>query len=378
MTAVLPQRHVSAGAVPKLWQRVVRQLTWRHGLAVLLAALAITVADGAYLVEKIDKPGVFLVLAFNALVALVLFSFTLLGWIVAVESGTDFRLRWKLLAAIVISSTLTAGMLLPIAHAVDLHEVFMSLLDKKQYQAAAPDWLAILTNSAQYSVFAFFFIAAAEMLRRRSATQRAVQSAQREQAAIAREVLESRLTAMQAQVEPQFLFDSLVDIEALYRRDAGRAAEDLDRLITYLRVALPRLREPGSTIDAEIELVQAYLSVVTSLHNGRPALCVTLPDECRYARFYPMLLLPLLQRAVRHPSGTLPESIRIGISRIGDQLAIVLRFALPDHCDDDPELARVRERLAGLFGAAASLECQEISGITQLTMRIPAADCPAR
>ncbi len=93
-----------------------------------------------------------------------------------------------------------------------------------------------------------------------------------------------------------------------------------------MRVALPRLREPGSTIEAEIDLVQAYLAVVTSLHDGRPTLSVTLPDDCRCARFYPMLLLPLLQRAVRQPSGELPESIKIGISRIGSQVVIVLRF----------------------------------------------------
>ena len=77
---------------------------------------------------------------------------------------------------------------------------------------------------------------------------------------------------------------------------------------------------------------------------------------------------------VRHPAGHMPESIKIGISRIGSQVAIVLRFALPDHCDDDPELVRVRERLAGLFGAAASLDCEQIGEITQLTMRVPAAD----
>ncbi len=239
-------------------------------------------------------------------------------------------------------------------------------------------WLVYVGATLQYSLYAFLFIAAAEVLRRRTGTQLAFQSAQREQAAIAREVLESRLTAMQAQVEPQFLFDSLVDIEELYRKDPSRAATDLDRLITYLRVALPRLREPGSTIEAEIELVRAYLAVVTSLHEGHPALTVTLPDDCRGALFYPMLLLPLLQRAVRHPSGALPESINIGISRVGSQIAIVLRFALPDHCDDDPELARVRERLTGLFGAAASLECEELSGTTQITMRIPAAESAAR
>ena len=108
-----------------------------------------------------------------------------------------------------------------------------------------------------------------------------------------------------------------------------------------MRVALPRLREPGSTIEAEIDLVQAYLAVVTSLHDGRPALSVTLPDDCRCARFYPMLFLPLVQRAVRHP-GEPPESIRSALAASDDQVATVLRFALPDHCDDDPELVRVR------------------------------------
>lgn len=375
MSVVLPGQPHIAGSLARLGQRIYTKLTWRHGLAVVLATLALSVSDLAYLYEKLDKPGVTLIVAFNALTSLLLFGFAVVAWMVAVESDTGGKRLWKLSAAIVLSAALATAITMPIGHAVGLDEAWMGLMEKTK--PLPPEWLLYLSSTVQLSVFAFLFVAAAETLRRRSTTQLAVQSAQREQAAIAREVLESRLTAMQAQVEPQFLFDSLVDIEALYRQDAGRAADDLDRLITYLRVALPRLREPGSTIDAEIELVQAYLAVVTSLHGGRPALTVTLPDDCRRARFYPMLLLPLLQRAVRHPSGALPESIRIDVSRIQNQIVIVLRFALPDHCDDDPELTRVRERLTGLFGAAATLDCQEIGAITQMAMRIPAADFPA-
>jgi LytS/YehU family sensor histidine kinase len=77
---------------------------------------------------------------------------------------------------------------------------------------------------------------------------------------------------MQAQVEPRFLFDSLVDIETLYSKDPTAAADLLDRLISYLRAALPKLREQGSTIGAEIELLKAYISVVNALHGGRPRL----------------------------------------------------------------------------------------------------------
>jgi LytS/YehU family sensor histidine kinase len=178
---------------------------------------------------------------------------------------------------------------------------------------------------------------------------------------------------MQAQVEPQFLFNSLVGIEALYQKDAAAAATNLDHLIQYLRVALPRLREPGSTIAAELDLVRAYLTVVTSLHGGRPALSLTVGEDCGDARFYPMLLLPLIQRAVRADDGTLPETIAIDVRREAGQTVIALRIALAGGCADDPELARVRERLAGLYGDAAQLQCVEPGGeFTELTLRIPA------
>ncbi|MGH6609267.1 MAG: histidine kinase [Burkholderiaceae bacterium] len=372
MSVVLPRQTGLGGFVPHIAQRVYQQLTWRHGIAIVLATLAMTVADLAYLYEKLDRPGIPLIMGFSAVSSLVLFAIALVAWMAAVEAGADRHQQlMHLVVAIVGTAALTAAITMPVMYAVGVDDAWMALMDRKR--DPPPYWLKYISTTVQLSVFAFLFVAAAEMLRRRSVTQLAVRSAQREQAAIAREVLESRLTAMQAQVEPQFLFDSLVDIEALYRQDAGRAAGDLDRLITYLRVALPRLREPGSTIDAEIELVQAYLAVVTSLHNGRPELIVNLPDDCRQARFYPMLLLPLLQRAVRHPTGKLPESIKIGISRVQQEIVIVLRFAVPDHCDEDPELVRVRERLSGLYGAAASLDCQEVGGITQIIMRIPAA-----
>jgi len=178
---------------------------------------------------------------------------------------------------------------------------------------------------------------------------------------------------MQAQVEPQFLFDTLVDVEALYRADAPRAAENLDRLITYLRVALPRLRETGSTVDAEIELVQAYLEVVRARHNGMPQLSIDVEDNAGCHRFFPMLLLPLVQRAVRRQDGQLPPALSIAVRESGDALVVDLKIEQFGSCSDDAELVRVRERLAGLYGSRAWLECTELPrGSAQFTMRVPA------
>lgn len=374
MSVVLPRHRSFRFDLATTWWQAWSHMGWAHAIAVMVASLLMTVVGASIWIDKLDKPGVTQVMAFDFVSSALLFGITLLAWVAAAfqAPATGAVRTRRLVWAIVASAAVTAAIVVPAMTALGMHELVWTLLvDKKK--ELPPLWLAVAGHTTVYATFGFLFVAVAEVLHRRHRTTAALQSTQRAQATVAREVLESRLAAMQAQVEPQFLFDSLVDIETLYRRDAGRAAGDLDRLITYLRVALPRLREPGSTIAAEIELVHAYLEVVTSLHGGRPVLTVTLPDECREARFYPMLLLPLLQRAVRQPSGAMPESVKIGISRIGAQIAIVLRFALPDHCDEDPELARVRERLAGLFGAAASLDCEQIGGITQITMRFPAA-----
>ena len=169
-----------------------------------------------------------------------------------------------------------------------------------------PMWLAFVGHATVYSTLSFLFVAVAEVLHRRNATTTALQR---------RSARRPRLHAKYLSLDwppcrrksSRSSFSIRWSISKRCTDRMHRAADDLDRLINYLRVALPRLREPGSTIEAEIQLVQAYLAVVTSLHDGRPTLSVTLPDDCRCARFYPMLLLPLLQRAVRHPSGYMPD-----------------------------------------------------------------------
>lgn len=370
MSAVSIPSQALPSSLPATQRRAIR-VTRGHLMAVLLATLITSVLDFSFLFDKLGKPGIWKIFAFEPIASLFIYSFALLAWLtVAAKQGE--RTEWgKLVAASIISAALTAAVTMPLSEAMGIEQVWQSMMEKTK--PMPPVWLRFVGSTAQLSLFAFLFIAAAQNVRQRSATQRAVLSAQRAQASIAREVLEARLIAMQAQVEPQFLFDSLVDIEKLYRQDAPQAAQDLDRLITYLRVALPRMRESGSTIEAEIDLVQAYLAVVTSLHAGRPALYVTLPDECRNARFYPMLFLPLVQRAVRQPSGVPPASIRMGINRVEGEIVTVLRFDDPAGCGDDAELVRVRERLAGLYGGAASLDCAERDGMVQLTMRVPAA-----
>ncbi|HEX6794370.1 MAG TPA: histidine kinase, partial [Casimicrobiaceae bacterium] len=110
--------------------------------------------------------------------------------------------------------------------------------------------------------------------------------------------LESRLQAMQARVEPQFLFNTLVQVERLYDLDAELAARMLDDLIAYLRAAMPLMRDTSSTVAQEFELARAYLDIVRLRLGERLAVTIETPPQGEHIRMPPMMLLPLIDHAI--------------------------------------------------------------------------------
>ncbi len=63
---------------------------------------------------------------------------------------------------------------------------------------------------------------------------------------------EAHLQALQAQVEPHFLFNTLAHVKWLYRRDAESGRRMLDRLVDYLHGALPQVRQSITTLEQEL------------------------------------------------------------------------------------------------------------------------------
>jgi hypothetical protein len=137
-------------------------------------------------------------------------------------------------------------------------------------------------------------------VRRARAARTRMHVAQLERAHAARRTLESRLQAMQARVEPQFLFNTLAQVRDLYRASAARGERMLEELIAYLRAAMPRMRDTSSTVGQEVDLVQAYLGIVSLRLGERLAFDIEPPGEAADARMPPMMLLPLIDHAIAH------------------------------------------------------------------------------
>jgi hypothetical protein len=193
--------------------------------------------------------------------------------------------------------------------------------------------------------------------RRRAASWRKRrQSAELERMAAEKRTVQSELQAIQARVEPQFLFDTLEQVRALYKHDAPRAERMLDDLIAYLRAAMPRMRDTTSNVGQELDLVASYLAII-HVRDDRLRCSVQAEPATRDIPFPPMMLLPLVNDAMRHArSGSGLRSIAVDAAVAGERLTVTVAdsgggFA---HADADG-VASVRERLDSLYDASAAL-----------------------
>jgi sensor histidine kinase YesM len=171
---------------------------------------------------------------------------------------------------------------------------------------------------------------------------------------------EAHLQALQAQVEPHFLFNTLAHVKWLYRRDAESGRRMLDRLVDYLTGALPQVRQSSSTLDQELRLAHAYLDIQQLRIGGRLAFSIDVPEEIARLRFPPLMLLTLVENSIKHGIAPQTDGGTIGIRARADErkLRIEVRdtgAGLREAKGTGLGLANVRARLAALFGAGARL-----------------------
>jgi len=113
-----------------------------------------------------------------------------------------------------------------------------------------------------------------------------------------RELLQARFSALQAQINPHFLFNTLNSISALVTRQPEAAQEMIGRLADMFRYALDS-QSSLVTLDRELEFVRHYLALEQIRFGDR--LSVVLPSrEFHGVRLPSLSLQPLVENAVRY------------------------------------------------------------------------------
>jgi signal transduction histidine kinase len=199
-----------------------------------------------------------------------------------------------------------------------------------------------------------------------------------------RTVLEARMEALQAQIEPHFLFNTLASIDQLIQTDPPRASKMQQSLIRYLRSAMPQMREGRRpTLGQQVNLCSAFLEIMAVRMEGRLQTVVSVPEGLKSAVFPSMMLQTLVENAIKHGLEPQPEGGKLEISaEVADgQLAVHVLdtgVGFMPTAEAGVGLANVRERLQALYkGRAELIITVPPAGGTCATIKVPYEIAPA-
>lgn len=194
--------------------------------------------------------------------------------------------------------------------------------------------------------------------------------AQRERAVRAVKLADqARLSALQSQLHPHFLFNVHNGIATLIRENDREAALSMiDELSEFVRSVVQKLDFPEISVAEELALVNQYLKLQRRRFGARLRATVTAERDTMNARVPTLILQPLVENALEHGILTLKNggSVIVSIRKFGDKLVLSV--------DDDGVgsdtvnqtglgLRNCRDRLEALYGNEAHLStCRGRSG----------------
>jgi Histidine kinase len=227
----------------------------------------------------------------------------------------------------------------------------------------APEWGPTQDIKLACGLLLPFSIATAAYAewRRAQETLARVQAAEVGRARQEQLVQSARLLALQARVEPQFLFDALQRVRALVDQSAAAAERLLGDLIALLRAMQPAAGATASTVGREFALVEAYARASEAPALQSPRLLLEALDDAAGARFAPLVLLPALRRLV----GDAPEARwQVGAMRAGERLRLVIAPSADLTSANTAllsfETRLLQDRLVAVHGADARLALQHV------------------
>lgn len=199
-------------------------------------------------------------------------------------------------------------------------------------------------------------------------------------ARLSEQLADARLAALQAQLNPHFLFNALNTIAVHAREGDGAAtARIVERLSDVLRRTLGRHRAGEVPLDEELELVRQYVEIEQARFPDRLTVTYEVADDTRRASVPGFVLQHLVENAIRHGVSRRSERGTVRVSARRDAQSLLLTV------DDDgpglspafefPEghgLANTRERLRTLHGDGDWLDVRPgAGGGTTARVRIP-------
>lgn len=246
-----------------------------------------------------------------------------------------------------------------------------------EHGLAPREWVSWIFTTLPFGVVVYFFVAGIAHAIRffTQAREREVQLAR-----LSEQLAGARFAALEAQVNPHFLFNTLNTI-AVRARDGDTAGtvRMVEQLSELLRRTLRRHRASEVRLDEELDLVQQYLAIERARFSDRLRPAFEIDEAVRGAAIPSFALQHLVENAIRHGVArrTGAGLIEIRARRDGAALEVLVSddgagIGQQATIPDGRGIANTRERLRGLYGDEASLEISpRTGGGTRATLRVP-------
>ena len=247
----------------------------------------------------------------------------------------------------------------------------------KQFAAMlAIDWLSWVFITLPFGVAVYLAVVGIE-----HASRYFVEAREQELqvARLSEQLAGARFAALQAQVNPHFLFNTLNTIAVLVRDNERQAAVAIvEQLSEVLRASLSSHRQNQVTLGEELELVRQYVAIERARFSDRLIAEFVVDDSLLSALVPSFAVQTLVENAIRHGIAKTPDAgqLRVEARRDGDMLVIAV---IDDGGGVDPDsitpghgIQNTRERLRALYGDRGSLEVRKRpEGGTVATLRVP-------
>jgi sensor histidine kinase YesM len=219
-------------------------------------------------------------------------------------------------------------------------------------------------------VMALIMLGLTTLGQRRARAQVEMLRQREEIAATAQLLAEARLRALQAQIEPHFLYNTLANVLGLIDTQPAQARHMLERFIDFLRASLHASRADSATVGAELDLAAAYLDVLAIRMGKRLQYRIEADDAVRAAVIAPMLIQPLVENAVMHALEPKVEGGTIIVRAVLDGGALLIDVVddgvgignAPPRAGGGVGMANVKARALSMHGPAAQLQLLDNPG----------------
>ncbi|GJM10090.1 MAG: ATPase [Lysobacteraceae bacterium] len=224
------------------------------------------------------------------------------------------------------------------------------------------------------SVLLFFLVVFVTYTRlyQQQAAQQKLNAAQLNEA-----LSEARLRALQEQLQPHFLFNTLNLISSKMYQSQSVADSIITHLADLLRYSLKTREQSTVTLEQELDAARSFLSIAQLRFEDRLNFELDVAPRTLPIPVPPLLLQPLLENAVKH--GIEPNRSGGNIFLLCEledaHLRLLVRNSLAARQSSKESfgigLANTRQRLQVLYGDCAAVTLETVGGDMVTTVRLP-------